>query len=91
MNVPGNCSYSHLAANATTSIVSGRAGLLHSVTINTKGASSNTLTLSDGAATIAVIDTTVAPVTLQYDIAFQSGLTAVMATGTPADVTIGFQ
>jgi hypothetical protein len=88
------CKYTHIAANGTTALTT-KAGFLHAVTINTKGASSNVLTLTDpnapgGSATIAVIDTTSQVTTLRFDISFSS-LTAVLGTGTAADVTICWQ
>ena len=79
----------HLSANGTTAVKTGP-GVLHTVTINTKGATANTLTLSDGSTTLAVIDTTAGVGTLTYDIQFQVGLTAALASGTAADVTISF-
>jgi hypothetical protein len=81
--------YTHLAANATT-LVNPQATTLYAVTINTKGASSNTLTLQDGTGgpTIAVIDTTSNVGTLFFKAQCKNGLSAVMATGTAADVTI---
>jgi hypothetical protein len=85
----GARNYSHLNANGTTTLASTPVEL-HTVTINTKGASANTLTLSDGANTIAVIDTTTGTETLTFDCQCRSGLTAVLATGTAADVTICF-
>lgn len=82
--------YSHLNANGANT-VSPNPCALHSVTINTKGAAANVLTLADGATTLAVIDT-VAPLgpVLLYDVQCKTGLTATLATGTAADVTIAF-
>ena len=92
--VAGNNQYTHLNANATTNLRTGN-GVLHSITINTKGATSNTLTLYDntvGSGTvIALIDTTSNVQTLIYDLQFLTGLTAVIAAGTAADVTITWQ
>lgn len=85
--------YNHQNANGTTVIKSGP-GVLASVTINTKGASSNTLTVYDNTAgsgtVIAVIDTTTALGTIPYDIIYNTGLTIVLATGTAADVTVAY-
>lgn len=71
------------------------AGFLHTLAINTKGATSNTLTLYDsttGSGTvIAVIDTTVTPTYWLYDICFNTGLTIVSASGTGADYTVSFE
>ena len=81
--------YAHLNSNAS-STVCGQACQLHSVTINTKGASANTLTIADGANTIAVIDTTAGPSYYLYDCSCRTNLSATLATGTAADVTITF-
>jgi hypothetical protein len=94
MSAPaGGIKYTHLAALATTTIKSGE-GILHSVAINTKGATANTLTLYDNTAAsgtiIAVIDTTSQIQTLLYDLQFTTGLTAVVAAGTAADITISW-
>lgn len=81
--------YAHLNANGATTLAPGQVAL-HSVTINTKGTAANTLTLSDGANVIAVIDTTANVGFLLFDVQCRAGLTAALATGTPADVTITF-
>lgn len=65
---------------------------LNRVIVNTKGASSNLLTLRDGAADgkiLAVIDTTASAFSLNYGgMLLSNGLTAVTSVGTCADVTI---
>lgn len=67
---------------------------LNWVIINTKGSSSNVLTLRDGAADgkiLAVIDTTGATGGINYGgLLLSNGLTAVTATGTCADITISY-
>lgn len=82
--------YTRINANGATNVQL-QPCTLYAVTINTKGTTANTLTLTDGAGgpTIAVIDT-VAPLgpSLFYKVQCKNGLVAVMATGTPADVTI---
>lgn len=83
--------YAHIAAGTGTTHVATKSGYLHSVTINTKGATGNTLTLSDSNGTIAVIDTTVTFGALPYDIDFVGKLDAVSAAGTGADVTISYR
>jgi hypothetical protein len=92
--VMGAYSNSHIAATGTTTAKSG-AGLVHTVCINTKGASSNVLTLYDNTAgsgtVIAVIDTTANVGCLTYDYGFATGLTAVDATGTAPDVSITYK
>lgn len=86
-------SYTHLAANGTTTIKSG-SGQLKSITVNTKGASSNVATVYDNTAgsgtVIAVLDTTAGVGTLNYDVAFGTGLTVALATGTSADITVSW-
>ncbi len=82
----------NLNSNATT-VVQSVPCVLKRVTINKKGASSNTLTLYDNASAgsgtvIAVIDTTTSPMTLDFDCICKNGLTAVMGTGTSADITV---
>ena len=68
--------------------------VLHTVVINTKGASSNLLLLYDGPSSggklIATIDSTVTFGTLRYDVVCAVNLTAVLNTGTAASVTITF-
>jgi hypothetical protein len=82
-----------LEANATTVIRTGR-GVLHGITINTKGASSNVITVYDGLSAggtlLATIDSTVDPTIFLYDITFTTGLTIVIATGTAAKVTVSW-
>src|SRR5690348_4762623 len=92
--------YKHANSNSATGVVlSPNAGSrLHSVTINSKGATANLLTIYDTATdagkaagnTIAVIDTTTAVGTLIYDVVVNAGLTYVLNTGTAADVTIAW-
>lgn len=90
----GGYSYANIATNATTVVKAG-AGTLHSITINTKGASSNTATIYDNTAgsgtKIATIDTTAAQTTLVLDVAFATGLTIVTATGTAGDLTVAYK
>lgn len=87
--------YRNLAANGTTLIRTGP-GILHSITINDAGASSNVCTVYDGLSAsgtvIATIDTAAAttPVTLLYDVQFNTGLTIVIATGTAANITVAW-
>lgn len=87
--------YKNVAAGTATTAVKVGAGVLHTLTINTKGASSNTLTLYDNTAAsgtvIAVIGTTGAEQTFLYDICFTTGLTAISATGTGCDYTISYE
>lgn len=87
------CKANDISTNTTTTVKSG-AGFLHTLTINTKGASSNVLTVYDNTAgsgtKIATIDTTTGVTTLTFDVGFATGLTIVTATGTAADVTVSY-
>lgn len=89
----GSFSFNHISTNTTTIVKSG-SGILNSITINTAGAALNTATVYDNTAgsgtIIAIIDTT-SKVSLQYNIAFTTGLTIVTATGTAADITVSYK
>lgn len=84
-------SFTNITTNTTTVLKTGP-GILGAITINTKGASSNTATIYDNTAgsgtKIGTIDTTVGVGTLAYDLAFTTGLTIVTATGTAPDLTV---
>lgn len=84
--------YARLTANGTTPVKYSGATKLNKIIINTKGASSNTLTVRDGAADgiiVAVIDTTTSIGTINFgDVLLKYGLTLVSATGTAPDVTV---
>ena len=86
--------YTHLDALGTTVIQVAQPVVLAVVTINTRGTAPNVLTLYDGpdatAPVIAVIDTSVSIGTLLYEVNTNTGLTAVLAGGGAADVTIGW-
>ena len=68
--------------------------ILFSVTINTKGATSNILTLYNGGSTsapvIAAIDTTQFPGTFTYNVPVNAGLWYTLLAGTAADITVTF-
>ena len=91
--------YAHLNTLATA-VLAAQACELTEVTINTAGASSNTMVLYDSATAagassanqIAAINTVVTnPVTLTYNVQCRNGLVAVLAAGTSADVTVSFR
>lgn len=88
----GGYSYNHQSANGTTTIKSG-AGTLHTVTVNNAG-TTDTITLYDAitgsGAVIAVIGSS-GEATLTYDLAFSTGLTAVIAGTTAPDVTFTYK
>ncbi len=88
--------YAHYNGNGSNKVAANPVRL-KSVTINTKGATANTLTLYDNAlgdnsgTVIAAIDTTAAVAYFPYDVLTQKGLSAILAAGTAADVTIAFE
>lgn len=88
--------YQNVAAGTATTTVKAAPGLLVRIVINTKGASSNTLTVYDNASAgsgtkIATIDTTTAVGAIEFGAYFRNGLTLVSATGTGADYTVVYQ
>lgn len=84
--------YNHISTNATTA-VKATGGFLHSVTINTRGATS-TATIYDsttGSGTVvAVLDTTLSTTAFLYDVACPTGITVVTAGSSAADLTVGY-
>lgn len=92
--------YQNVAANGTTTPWVAPGGtsqahaILHSICINTKGASANTLSIYDAATAtgtpIAIIDTTANVTCLIFDVKLSVGLTIVSATGTPANITVNY-
>lgn len=92
--------YTHMASNTTVQVTDAPC-TLRSVCVNTKGASSNILTLSEGilsagavpatATTIAIIDTTANVGSIIFDVIVSNGIIAVLGTGTAADITITTQ
>ncbi len=86
--------YAHIAALSAGAAIKAKPGTLHTITINTKGATSNLLTVYDSlsavAPIIAAIDTTVTYGTLTFDIDFTTGLYYVLAAGTAADITVTY-
>lgn len=88
--------YNYTNITTSTSIqVKSTSGTLGTVCINEKGTSSNTLTLYDNtsatAPIIATIDTTSTVGCIPYQIVFTTGLYAVTATGTQANITVGWR
>jgi hypothetical protein len=90
----GGCQYKNLKTLTTATLITGN-GFLHAVTINTKGATANTLALYDGVdatgVLIGTIDTTAAIGTLHYDVSVGVGLYVALANGTAADVTVSYR
>lgn len=85
--------YAHVATNSTGANLAKVGAKLRTITINSKGATSNLLTVYDNALgdtsgdVIAIIDTTVGPGTFRYDCETRKGLSYVLAAGTAADIT----
>lgn len=99
MSAGASYKYKHLAANTTGVIVSPNAlVVLGKVTINTKGASANLLSIYDTNTTastsssnlVAAVDTTANVGYIDFDSVMNTGIVAVLATGTAADLTITF-
>lgn len=90
MALPGETQYAHIASNGTTTL-NAADGFLIRVALNTAGATGNTLTLLDGSAVISVIDTTTTRESIEIGVSYSTSLVAVLASGTPADLTVVFQ
>lgn len=88
----GANSYKNITT-ATTTAVKATAGVLERVIINTAGAGS-TITLYDntaGSGTKIATITSAAQTVLSFNCQFTTGLTAVTASGTAADITIVYR
>lgn len=94
IGVPVGRSFSNITTNTTTVVKSGE-GFLHSICVNTKGATANTAAIYDNTAAsgtkIGTLDTTAAVGCMVYDIRFGTGLTVVTATGTAPDLTVSYR
>lgn len=85
------CRYIHLNTNGTTLIKTG-AGVLHTLTVNTVGAT-DTVTIYDGTSasgTVIAKTDSALETTFIFDVAFYTGLTVVLAGTTPADITVSY-
>ena len=87
-------SFSNITTTGTTTIKSGE-GIFRRLVINTKGVSSNTFTIYDNTAgsgtVIATVDTVNSTGSLEYGLAFSTGLTIVSASGTSANATVIYE
>lgn len=89
--------YDYLHLNSTGVTLAQKSSLtqLHSITINSKGTSGNTLTVYDSTTSsgsvVAVIDTTSQVGQLLFDVTLVNGLSVVLATGGAADITISYR
>lgn len=86
-------SYKNITTNTTT-VVKAAPGELFSITINSKGATSNIAQVYDNTSAtgspIATIDTTAQIGTLTYNVAMLTGITIVTSAGTAADITVAY-
>lgn len=85
----GSNSFTNITTATTTAVKSG-AGIIDRIIVNTAGAGS-TLTLYDNTAASGTkigTFTTAAQASLTINCAFATGLTAVTASGTAADITV---
>lgn len=88
----GGYNYLNINSNATTVVKKGR-GVLVGITVNTAGASANTVTIYDNtAASGTKIGSVGAPLAVGFynfgNLQFTTGLTIVTATGTAPDMTV---
>lgn len=94
LRVYSEWSFSNITTNTTTTVKSG-AGVVHTICINTKGATANTATVYDNTAAsgtkLGTIDTTTGVGCMTYNAAFGTGLTVVTAAGTAADMTVTYK
>lgn len=83
--------FTHIGANTASTVVQSTPGILHTLVINTKGGSGNTVTIYNGTSTsgtvIAVVDTNATLIQHTYDVGV-TALTIAMTGGTTADITI---
>ena len=80
-------------ANSSTVVKTG-SGVVHTVTINTRGTGSTVALYDDIAGVgnkIATIDTTLSTTAFLYDVIFTNGLTAVTVGASGADLTISYR
>lgn len=91
--------YAHITTNTTALLFTPQANnqssqaVLHSITVNSKGATSNTITVYNdvtavAANAVAIIDSTVGQPAFLYDVKCPNGLTIVTASGTAPDITV---
>jgi hypothetical protein len=91
----GGHSFTNIATNTTT-VVKGSAATLRSVTVNTKGTGTSTVTIYDHASTatgtkVATIDSATFMGSAMFDVACANGI-VVVTTGTAApDVTVSYK
>ena len=85
----------HANSNGVVTAKSG-AGILRRIVVNTKGATSNVLTIYDGVTTGGILIASIDTVNgvggmFDYELSFATGLTFELAGGTAADITVIFE
>ena len=94
LGVEQKFTYSHIVASTTTVVKSG-AGVLHAISINSKGTIASLITIFDSTtgsgAVIGVVDSLNLLGSMTMDVQFTNGLTLV-TTGTVApDITVSYR
>lgn len=86
--------FAHFSGAISLQTLNANPGVLHSVVINTIGATVGAITLQDGSNVIAVItpvaNSTVTPATAIYDVRYANNL-QISGSGTTMDVTVSFE
>lgn len=89
--VSGGYAFDNITTSATTLVKTG-AGVLHSITVNTKGTVASTVVAYDNTAgsgtKIGTVDSLNLSGTFTFDAAFSTGLT-IVTTGAP-DITVSY-
>ncbi len=86
--------YNHIST-ATTTVVKTEAGILHAISVNSKGTIASAITVYDNTAAsgavIGIIDSLNLSGVFVFDVAFSTGLT-IVTTGTVApDITVSYR
>jgi len=85
--------YRNLNSNGAYTLQTGR-GMLHTITISTKGSGSATIHVYDGTSDagdlVCHVDVHTQQVSLTYDLQFERGLHVVLDGGNAPDVTVTY-
>ena len=87
-------SFLNITSATSSTVVKSGAGVLHTITINTRGTGSTCQVFGDlvgEGSQIANIDTTLSTTAFLYDVAFTSGLTIVTTGASGANLTISYR
>lgn len=90
---PAGNSYFNVSGATTSTVLKTGAGVIHTLTINTRGTGSVATLYDDIAGVsnpIAAIDTTLSTTAFLYDIAFINGLTLVTSGASGANLTVSY-